>query len=281
MKKFCLSAILVIFTFSVAIAQKIVTNDLYTVVYSEVYEQPLSLVYSYPSPFTFEAAKTTIAYRQAIAVPHLHQAQYQQKKLIEFKFENKMLVGYYKDENGRITSNTITESDSEEKEITYQKATQIKIDTVITKTPITKFRKTEGIITSDHNDYALPYHKGHLVPKASFKDTAYDDEKWSFLNCALMHKDLIEGVWFALEDKERKIAKGALLKVSIIISFTPDSEIVEGGATVPKSFTKILEYRKLDEDEKELTIREVYCFPNDRTVKRKNLEDYLIKELSY
>ena len=279
MKKFCLSAILVIFTFSVAIAQKIVTNDLYTVVYSEVYEQPLSLVYNYPSPFSFESSKRLVrvdTFHSILKPVIIRQVEY-----LKFEFEGKSLIGYYIDENGRITSETITESDSKELEITYPKATQIKIDTVITITPITKFRKAGGIKTSDHNDYALPYHKGHLVPKASFKDTAYDDEKWSFLNCALMHKDLNKGVWFALEDKERKIAKEALLKVSIIISFTPDSEIVEGGATVPKSFTKILEYRKLDEDEKELTIREVYCFPNDRTVKRKNLEDYLIKELSY
>lgn len=48
MKKFCLSVLLIIFTFSVAIAQKIVTNDLYTVVYSEELQQPISLSYKVP-----------------------------------------------------------------------------------------------------------------------------------------------------------------------------------------------------------------------------------------
>jgi hypothetical protein len=261
-------------------SQVVISNDLYTVVYSEVHEQPLSITYNYPSPFKFESINARLVVEK-MNYEFVELKDFESIKFIEFKYEGNNLVGYYKDENGRITSKTITESDSKELEITYPKATQIKIDTVITITPITKFRKAGGIKTSDHNDYALPYHKGHLVPKASFKDTAYDDEKWSFLNCALMHKDLNKGVWFALEDKERKIAKEALLKVSIILSFTPDSEIVKGGATVPKSFTKILEYRKLDEDEKELTIREVYCFPNDRTVKGKELEDYMTKELSF
>jgi len=48
MKKICLSVLLVIFTFSVAIAQKIVKNDLYTVVYSEELQQPISLSYKVP-----------------------------------------------------------------------------------------------------------------------------------------------------------------------------------------------------------------------------------------
>ena len=49
MKKFCLSVLLIIFTFSVAIAQKIVRNDLYTVVYSEELQQPISLSYKVPA----------------------------------------------------------------------------------------------------------------------------------------------------------------------------------------------------------------------------------------
>jgi hypothetical protein len=282
MKKICLSVVLIVFSFNVVIAQKIVKNDLYTVVYSEVYEQPLSLVYSYPSPFSFESLNSLVVgpdssiLARAKLDPLIHQVEY-----LKFEYEGKSLIGYYIDENGRITSKTITKSDSKELEITYQKATQIKIDTVITITPITKFRKAGGIKTSDHNDYALPYHKGHLVPKASIKDTAYDDEKWSFLNCALMHKDLNKGVWFALEDKERKIAKEALLKVSIILSFTPDSKVMDGGATVPKYFTKILEYRMLDKDENELVVREVYSFPNNSSVKGKKIEDYKVKNLSF
>lgn len=48
MKKFCLSVLLIVFTINVAIAQKIVQNDLYTVVYSEELQQPISLSYEVP-----------------------------------------------------------------------------------------------------------------------------------------------------------------------------------------------------------------------------------------
>ena len=49
MKKFYLSVLLIIFTFSLAIGQKIVKNDLYTVVYSEELQQPISLSYKVPA----------------------------------------------------------------------------------------------------------------------------------------------------------------------------------------------------------------------------------------
>lgn len=48
MKKFWLSVLLIVFSFNVAIAQAIVKNDLYTVVYSEELQQPISLSYTVP-----------------------------------------------------------------------------------------------------------------------------------------------------------------------------------------------------------------------------------------
>ena len=36
-----------------------------------------------------------------------------------------------------------------------------------------------------------------------------------------------------------------------------------------------------DKNENEVTAREVYCFPNTSIRKEKNIDDYLIKELSF
>ena len=127
----------------------------------------------------------------------------------------------------------------------------------------------------------MPYHRGHLVPNASFKDSVYEDVLMSYVNCAIMHQSLNKGVWFALENREREISKEALLKVNIILSFTPIIKVSDGGATIPTYFTKILEYRKFDENENEVTKREVYCFPNNATVKGNKINNYIIKDLSY
>jgi DNA/RNA endonuclease G (NUC1) len=102
---------------------------------------------------------------------------------------------------------------------------------------------------------------------------------YSFLNCALMHRTLNRGVWSTLEKKEREISNSAVLKVKILLSFGKNN-IVAGGASIPDFFTKILEYKKFDENDEEIYIREVYTFPNDASVKGKDIEDYKVKLLT-
>ena len=271
MKKFCLSAILVIFTFSVAIAQKIVKNDLYTVVYSEVYEQPLSIKYTYPNPFVFKSDTLSIlrldTFKKIVyQIPH-----YQPKELIKKAVFGS---GHYVDGNGKKVSRKIY-FDNTKKEIEYPKVstTRIDIDTVVTK----NWKTPLGINTSDDKDYDLPYHKGHLVPNASFKDNSNEDFLMSYLNCAIMHKDLNKSPWIVLENRERKISKESLLSVSVVLNFGFNNKISKGGASIPQSFTKILDYRKPNG----IFAREVYCFPNDASVYKKNIESYKVKELSF
>ena len=48
---------------------------------------------------------------------------------------------------------------------------------------------------------------------------------------------------------------------------------------MPDFFTKILDYRKF-ENYKEISVREVYTFPNDASVKRKDIENHKVTALS-
>ena len=258
-------------------AQRIVKTELYEIVYSEVYEQPISAKYSYPNPFELKYLDTLSFIRNVQAAPK------------EFNFVTTISqpllrsdnLGYYVDGNGRVTNKKIYAADTDNQKISFPKVKTTKIDTVITKKVSKNWKSPSGIHTSNKDDYSMPYHRGHLVPNASFKDSVYEDVLMSYVNCAIMHQSLNKGVWFALENREREISKEALLKVNIILSFTPIIKVSDGGATIPTYFTKILEYRKFDENENEVTCREVYCFPNTSIKKEKNIDDYLIKELSF
>ena len=137
-----------------------------------------------------------------------------------------------------------------------------------------------NIVTSDKDDYSLPYHKGHLAPVASFESPEHQKFIYSYLNCAIMHKALNKGVWYTLENRERALAKeGHKVRVKVILSFSNESNTVDGGATIPSSFTKIIEYFKNSErtDIKYEVTREVYIFPNDDSVKGTNLNSYKLK----
>jgi DNA/RNA endonuclease G (NUC1) len=95
-----------------------------------------------------------------------------------------------------------------------------------------------------------------------------------------MHKALNKGVWYTLENRERALAKeGNKVRVKVILSFSNESNTVDGGATIPSSFTKIIEYFKNSEktDIKYEVTREVYIFPNDDSVKGTNLDSYKLK----
>ena len=259
--------------------QIVVINKLYKVVYSEFYQQPISLEYKYPNPFE---------YKQSLLMDTVSFELIEMRKLAELKSitheevegsKSVSIGGYYVDKNGTVTNSKIYDEEEKQIVIEYPESTTTKIDTIIKETKLTKFIAPTGVITSDDGDYKQPYDKGHLAPKQSFPNNEYNDFMFSFLNCALMHRSLNRGLWKALENKERGISKSAVLKVKILVSFGKNN-VVDGGASVPDFFTKILDYRKFDENNKEIYVREVYTFPNDASVKGKDIENYKVKSLS-
>tara|TARA_B100001059_G_C17799473_1_gene565234 strand:+ start:138 stop:959 length:822 start_codon:yes stop_codon:yes gene_type:complete len=272
MKKLVL---LLIFPF-ISFSQIVAENELYKVVYSEFYQQPISLNYKYPNPFEY---KSTIILEKKV-IPELKILIPKDSiALIEQKINIINSNGYYVDKNGKVSNRMIYDEEEKEINIEYAESTTIKVDTIITKSILKSFKAPLGIITSDDEDYNKPYDKGHLVPKESFPETKYNNFMYSFLNCALMHRTLNRGVWSTLEKKEREISNSAVLKVKILLSFGKNN-IVAGGASIPDFFTKILEYKKFDENDEEIYIREVYTFPNDASVKGKDIEDYKVKLLT-
>ena len=274
MKKLLILLFVPLITFS----QIVVENDLYEVVYSEFYQQPISLKYKYANPFEYKPTAITEG------SPAVYYELQEQSELITIdsfapllkRFNN---IGYYVDKNGKVTKGMIYDEEEKEINIEYIESTTVKIDTIINKSKSTSFKAPSGIITSDDEDYNKPYDRGHLVPKESFPEIEYNNFMYSYLNCALMHKTLNRGVWSTLEKKEREISNSAVLKVKILLSFGKNN-IVDGGASIPDFFTKILEYRKFDENNEEIYIRDVYTFPNDASVKGKDVESYKVKALS-
>jgi hypothetical protein len=258
--------------------QIVVKNKLYKVVYSEFYQQPISLEYKYPNPFEYKQSSLmdTVSFE-------LREMKLAELKSITYEAvegsKSVSIGGYYVDKNGTVTNSKIYDEEEKQIVIEYPKSTTTKIDTIIKETKLTKFIAPTGVITSDDGDYKQPYDKGHLAPKQSFPNEEYNDFLFSFLNCALMHRSLNRGLWKALENKERGISKSAVLKVKILVSFGKNN-VVDGGASVPDFFTKILDYRKFDENNEVINVREVYTFPNDASVKGKDIENYKVKSLS-
>ena len=263
-------------------AQRVIKNDAYEIVYSEVYEQPISVKYDYPDPMTSEyrgGKNKMIAWAEPIQYTMVQsELKMQEHQVIAKSFD---LAGgrlVYIDKNGRETTVRLTKDEDEL--ITMPAAKKVTIDTVITRKVDFVWQAPKGVKTSDSEDYEMPYDHAHMTPLMS-QDSTHTDDLWSYINCALMHSSLKDGVWKEIEEKELEISKSAMLTVSIIPSFNSNSKLTRGGATIPTHFTKILEYKKLDSDEKEARFREVYCFPNDYIGKWVTAERYKIKDLSY
>jgi len=142
-----------------------------------------------------------------------------------------------------------------------------------------EWQVTTNIVSSDKDDYSLPYHRGHIVPAASFKYAEHQRFIYSYLNCAIMHKDLNQGVWKTLENRERKLSEDYSVKVTVTLLFSGKSNTVDAGATIPSSFKKIIEYREkglIDFNDPSKITREVYEFPNNDSVKNTDLASYKI-----
>lgn len=147
-----------------------------------------------------------------------------------------------------------------------------------------EFKTPLGVITSDNNDYKNNiYDKGHLVPKKPFNDIKENQNYlWSYLNCALMHETLNRGVWRVLEDYERTLNRDSLfdVHVEIVVNFSNTSNKVDGGATIPSSFTKIITYSDSGFHYPKKHTTEAYTFPNNSSVKGKKKEDFFDSNLS-
>lgn len=132
------------------------------------------------------------------------------------------------------------------------------------------FYTQNGYVTSDNGDYvANVWDKGHMAPAAHFTDSKERLRgTFSYLNSALQHERLNRGEWRLLEAEERKWADVQPLEVYIKVEFDTQPKKVEGGASIPKGFTKTIRFTKGDSTH-------TYYFPNG--VPDKKWKDYRIK----
>jgi len=132
------------------------------------------------------------------------------------------------------------------------------------------FWEPDGVYTSDDDDYyANEWDKGHMAPAAAFNCTK-DMLKltFNFANSALQHESLNRGVWNHLEGFERNLANFYQVDVRIEIIFDETPQTVSGGASIPKSFRKILKF-----DDREV----IFEFPNEDT-SGTHWTDYLVSK---
>jgi DNA/RNA endonuclease G (NUC1) len=142
------------------------------------------------------------------------------------------------------------------------------------------WQQVDTINTSNDDDYkGTFYHRSHLASIRAFK--CVEDSLLSlssFLNCCLMHETLNVGVWNTLEEDECNLANNnpkCEVKVSITLIFNDINNKVDGGATIPSYFMKVINVvNQLETD------RYVYIFPNDKSVKGKKITDFKVDELS-
>ena len=225
MKKIVINSLLLLFTFNLLCSQTYIKNDAYEVMYSQAFQQPITIAYKYP----------------------------------DFKLYT----------NVPLEIKAITDK------VSYPDPVEIKISI--------NWKEPENIVTSDKDDYSSPYDRGHLAPAASFPKDEQQKFIYSYLNCAIMHKALNRGVWKTLENRERELSNTNKVSVKIILSFSNKNNLADGGATIPSSFTKIIEYGDTyikPIGKKYQITREVYSFPNNESVKNTDLNSYKVKSLS-
>lgn len=131
------------------------------------------------------------------------------------------------------------------------------------------FYKETTIHTSDDADYFNNiWDKGHMAPAAAFNCNLNDLKRtFSYVNCALQHKDLNRGPWKELESYEKKLAINNVVSIKILVDF---SHSIRGsaGAMIPTGFTKIITLNG--------KLFKAYYFPNESV--KENYEKYLIKK---
>ena len=107
------------------------------------------------------------------------------------------------------------------------------------------FYTVSDVWTSDDNDYYKnEWDKGHMAPAGSFTDSWSNLAKtFSFVNCALQKDSLNRGEWRELEEQVREWARDqGTVSVRIELKFSPESQVLNTGATVPDGFFKFLTF---------------------------------------
>ena len=131
------------------------------------------------------------------------------------------------------------------------------------------FYTVPNIHTSDDADYYHnDYDKGHMAPAADFNcDEASLKETFSYVNCALQHKDLNRGQWEDLEAYEKELAITNKVSIEIVVDFTGSVRNTTG-AMVPVGFSKIITLNG--------KLFKSYYFPNQSL--RGSYEKFLVKK---
>lgn len=103
------------------------------------------------------------------------------------------------------------------------------------------FYEPIDIHTSDDLDYYNnAWDKGHMVPAAAFNcDLNGLKSTFSYVNCALQHKDLNRGPWKELEAYEKELAINNIVTINIFVDFSQSSRL-STGAMIPTGFSKII-----------------------------------------
>ena len=131
------------------------------------------------------------------------------------------------------------------------------------------FYTVSDVWTSDDNDYYKnEWDKGHMAPAGSFTDSWSNLAKtFSFVNCALQKDNLNRGEWRELEEQVRDWARDiGPVNVRIELKFSPESQVLPTGATVPDGFYKLLTFS----DNRKM------CFYFENTTTDKNWDEYEI-----
>lgn len=130
------------------------------------------------------------------------------------------------------------------------------------------FYTERGIHTSNDIDYKNnEWDKGHMAPAGDFNCNLDKLKKtFSYINCALQHKDLNRGAWKDLEEYERELTAKGMVSIKIQVEFN-QSKRLASGASIPSGFTKTLflngkQYQS-------------YYFPN--TSPNQSFQKYLVK----
>ena len=131
------------------------------------------------------------------------------------------------------------------------------------------FYKEPTIHTSDDADYFNnQWDKGHMAPAAAFNCNLNDLKRtFSYVNCALQHKDLNRGPWKELEAYEKELAINNIVTITIYVDFSKSSRLPTG-ASIPTGFSKVITLNG--------KLFKTYYFPNESV--KGSYEKYLIKK---
>lgn len=120
------------------------------------------------------------------------------------------------------------------------------------------FYNEPNVNTANNIDFkSNNWDKGHMCPAGDFSDTEeHLNTTFSYINCAVQHKDLNRGLWENLEKLERQWSKIDSLSITIDIIVNENSNKLKSGTYIPNSFRKTIIYLTSKK-------KKVFEFPNE------------------